>query len=347
MRVKSIGRSIAYASLLVCLLAAPAWAENVVGPYATRYGAYLCDPGSGWPETGASGCCSAAGTKPSWDCRDNTTGNPHAAVSEATDRRNILLVVSDDQDYCLYGFMAGVCSKRLSNGTLKTCTDESDCLPDHGSCVGSRDLRSCSGNAGMSCATDVDCGGSGNCTGTPPTDAPLRLNELTCRNRQPRRPHRTDSYCTATDGDPKLDRRRLRFDRANAPCSATPRPARPAMSTPRLDAIAKQAAVFPRAYVAGTQCKNSRRTMLHGRYPRHMQYLWENTGRGRAECRRKAAGNNPLGCLIVQDPDSACPLSAPDNICETQHAMGYWLNSARPSCSGGAAQCNLPDVDRG
>jgi hypothetical protein len=118
------------------------------------------------------------------------------------------------------------------------------------------------------------------------------------------------------------------------------------MFTPRIDAIAKQAAVFPRAYVAGTQCKNSRRTMLHGRYPRHLQYLFEGEGKGKTECPRKTKADTPRGCFPETEADATDCTGTGGTTCGTQHLIAYWLDSTRP-CNTASGGCNLPATGDG
>jgi hypothetical protein len=305
---------------------------------------YLCTPTHTWPA--APGCCEDA-----FDTECTASGG-HPDV---TDRRNILLVVSDDQDYCLYGFMAGVCSKQDGNGEYVSCLSEDACDPDAepvggpgGRCVGSRDLGTCDGDGSTSCYVDCDCGcDPGDCNlGVPPSGSaapPLRLNDLTCRNRQPKRRKRNLQWCDPNDDyEKKLDRKRLQFSREGAPCrrgnDEMPIDAHPVLFTPHLDTLAASGAVFPRAYVAGTICKNSRRAMLHGRYLRHLQWLWENQGKGSYECERDDVAAERKGCRTEKEQGNCT------DSCEPAHTMAWWLNSDRVSTP---STVSLPASDDG
>jgi hypothetical protein len=131
--------------LALCVTAPAARGQEIAGPYS--YG-YLCDPGATWPNPSDS-CCTAGAP---FTC-------PTGGVSAATDRRNILLVISDDQDYCLYGFMAGQCSKDPG----RSCTDELDCV---GLCVNDAanpNQKTCSTDPTASCTADSQCTSYGSC----------------------------------------------------------------------------------------------------------------------------------------------------------------------------------------
>lgn len=204
-------------------------------------------------------CCEAFAASGGYSCAGN--GSPSLATP------NILLVVADDQTYCEYGFMAGVCDA----GPLE----------------------------GRDCRSDVDCWngvGGGACvarrSGTSP-DAPLRLAELSCRYRQP--PGRTRNRLgpSAVAGVGKLpcregdqpdaaasqggDNRSFPYQISNFPCAAThpagQPPRFPVPLTPHLDRLATQGAVFTRAYVGGNACKSSRSVMVFGKAHRHMEEL--------------------------------------------------------------------------
>lgn len=310
----------------VAVTAVVATAAGAVDPYTStaRYGAYLCQaPPNGF--TVPENCCTA-NPPPNFSCN---AGN-------ATSHRNILLVVADDHDCCLYGFMAGLCSK----DTTVSCTSEADCdAVAKGRCVGSADLHACSGNTLQTCFNDWDCSASGwgTCTASIPAsvvaDIPLRLNDLACRNRQAQRKPGGSTFC-GTGDRPDLDLEPdLTFDRGEAPCSGTPTGL--GLRTPHLDALARQAAVFPRAYVAGTTCKNSRRTMLHGRYMRHLQWLFKD-GKGTLECSRKGLSDYepglrkplPKGCKNRGVKDT-CGQDDSDNnsdrTCQDTHSVAWWL----------------------
>lgn len=341
----------------LCLSGAARDSEAGYGD-AQRY-PYLCNPStsthdagepSQWPGTD---CCtkSFGPTGANWSCSN---------VGAATNWRNIVLLIGDDQAYCQFGFMAGVCSKPLDGkwvsctseldcrrscvahglggnrvcattvtGTPQTCTSDAGCAsaPDLGSCVGTADLGTCSGSV-QSCAHHSECPSGQTCNkAAPPAPpafpkVPLRLNEHACRNRQPQRRETDEPYC----GTSTLDKKHLLFDRARAPCDNTPIEARPPLVTPHLDELAAEGVVFPRAYVPGIRCKNSRRGMMHGRYQRHLQYLFENTGQGQHECTRSASNlaNLGRGCS-PGDGSSEC--TGVD--CDDAYALGRWAKEAR------------------
>lgn len=358
---------------LVAVFAVRAGAQ--VTPYEQRYGddpnatpprqGYLCSPGAGqWP---GDDCCAQTfdgSPQESWNCAN--------ATSQATKWRNIVLLVTDDQAYCQYGFMQGVCSKPhgsewisctseqdcrpacvvhglannkvcstflLTGGTppgSSQCTDDTACVslsqsnptqhPDLGSCVASSDLGTCSD--GSSCAHNQECT-TGTCNKaarpTSPSAPPFRLNDLGCRNRQPKKLDNAHDYCPGSDA---LDGKNLLFDRAQAPCAGTPIEARPALITPHLDELAAEGVVFPRAYLAGIRCKNSRRAMMHGRYQRHVQYLFEDNGQGQKECPRGASNvsNRGRGCEGGDaNGDAECGTSQ----CGTAYALGRWAEDAQ------------------
>jgi len=334
-----------------------------VAPYGgpLRY-PYLCNPAlsthapgeaAAWP---GSDCCVKTfgpGTGPNWSCAD---------TDAATDWHNILLLVTDDQAYCQYGFMAGVCSRPRDLGGGQTewvsCTAELDCRqacvahngaracatdltracmvdadcttppdapPDLGSCVATADLGTCTGS-GASCAHTGECPSPQTCDkAAPPTnpDPPLRLNERACRNRQPQRRDTDHPYCSGSI----LDKTHLQHDRANAPCTDTPIEARPGLRTPHLDALAAEGVVFPRAYAAGVRCNSSRRAMMHGRYQRHLQYFFEGSGPGERECHRGGSdlANRGRGCDVT-DGSTECE---PTGECEQAYTIGRWGKEAQ------------------
>jgi len=322
------------AAMLVgaCLMAQDAMAASLAG---AEYGGtarypYLCSHAGAWPP---DNCCSAFDGVCDEDVVENVP----------TDRRNILLVVADDHDYCLFGFMAGLCS----NDPDKDCHAETDCGTE-GRCVSSRDFGACSATTATVCYDDEDCPSEETCNHASPSGLRLRLNDLTCRNRQPKRPRKNDfEWCDASDEyEQKLDRKQLWFSREGAPCRAgtngpTPPDAYPVAFTPHLDALAGSGAVFPRAYVAGTICKNSRRAMVHGRHLRHLQWLWQNDGTDKEECRRAEVVDARLGCRKLGET-SNCGVT---DGCEPAHTIAWWLESDRAISPVEPDDLNLPDGD--
>jgi len=166
----------------------------------------------------------------------------------AAGRMNVVVVVADDQGYCQYSFMAGACDG------------------------GSRD--------GETCRSDIDCP-SGACTSRDAGDGPLRLNDYTCRYRQPPS-FRAGTACAGNPdrtGDRATTRSSWPFHPSNFPCSATPPagsaegPEEPAPLTPHLDRLAGDGLVFTRAHTGGNACKPSRATLLYGKHQRHLKEL--------------------------------------------------------------------------
>ena len=133
-------------------------------------------------------CTLAAGAQPENCCAsesatDCTPADPEEDEPEPTDRRNILLIISDDQGYCQYGFMAGVCSK----GASANCWGDHECQPPHtmadlGHCVSTVEKGLCADGQTV-CAVDGDCS-AGTCNLT--AELRLRLADPACRNRQPK-----------------------------------------------------------------------------------------------------------------------------------------------------------------
>ena len=160
---------------------------------------YLCDdqylePG-GWPG----------------DCCQNTTPNPcDGPAPAATSQPNIVLLVSDDQAYCQYGFMAGLCSENAD----KDCWNEQDCISiGAGRCVSSVGKGLCPGGLRV-CQLNADCPGNGTCN-FEDANRKLRLADPACRNRQPK----SDAECT---GDASgFQHKNFFFSRGDVPCAGT------------------------------------------------------------------------------------------------------------------------------
>jgi arylsulfatase A-like enzyme len=111
----------------------------------------------------------------------------------------------------------------------------------------------------------------------PPEPGKFRLDELTCRNRY-----------GATGRRPNGQ---FPYDRSKNE-TGTPR-----VITPALDDLAEHGAVFTRTHVAGVACIPSRRTLMLGRYQRHVQALIAYSD-GSHECQIA-----PHGCIS----DADCP----------------------------------------
>jgi len=172
----------------------------------------------------------------------------HVSPAIAAGRMNVVVVVADDQGYCQYSFMAGACDG------------------------GARD--------GETCRSDIDCP-SGACVSRAAADGPLRLNDYTCRYRQPPSLRRSTACVGNPDrtGENGTSRSSWPFHPSNFPCSNTPGagspdgPAEPAPLTPHLDRLAGQGLVFTRAHLGGNACKPSRATLLYGKHQRHLKEL--------------------------------------------------------------------------
>jgi hypothetical protein len=322
MQAKRIGRPTALSILAgIILLAQPniASASADVDPYAgsasSRY-PELCDLST---NSAVDGCCADSSRSPLFDAVS------HANLCQTTDgatvRPNILLIVSDDQAYCYYGFMAGVCE----SDTSKSCTSQEDCEPAGGRCVSSEDF--------------------------PTPLGTLRLNELACRNRQPGRRKKSEaSVCGSMAGGerkddaPQKDAGAFPFSREKFPCrtasAVTPAARRPVLRTPNIDKIASEAAVFPRAHVVGAMCKPSRRTLLHGKHQRHLQYLFPPPApagadwhpNGKYECRRRAMGDQRRSCLSTIQQCNA-PFGESSGVCEQGHTIAFWLKNGHDTRS--------------
>jgi arylsulfatase A-like enzyme len=229
---------------------------------------------------------------PTVDCCDAvamycpTSGNDlNRYVSPAIwqGRKNIVLFIADDHAYCHYGFMAGECDD------------------------GARVNQVCRSNVDCPMVADQPSAGTANCLAKAASGTQkLRLNEPTCRNRQP--PSKDSGAC-AGNVDPKGakpgDKKSFRFQRSNFPCTgtdlanATGPP--PVPLTPHLDTLASQGAVFTRAHVGGTACKSSRPVMLFGKPHRHLR-AWHPTNN---------TGYSIAYWLSERTPTSAPPSPSP------------------------------------
>jgi hypothetical protein len=184
---------------------------------------------------------------PSFACSATSDVSPAIAAG----RKNILLIVSDDHGYCHYGFMGG-------------------------SCIGGD-------RPAKDCRSDVDCPG-GSCqarTSALGTTTPLRVNEYTCRYRQP--PSRGGRTCFSNPdrtGSRDTEESSFGFNQSWYPCTGTnrssdpgidPYPEYPLAVSPHVDALASTGTVFLRAHVGGNACKSSRPTIHFGKHQRHLK----------------------------------------------------------------------------
>jgi arylsulfatase A-like enzyme len=190
---------------------------------------------------------------PTTDCCDAVAMDCPSDDSEVSQaiwqgRKNIVLFVADDHGHCHYGFMTGECVG--GDRVNQVCRSNVDC-PD-----------------GTTTANCVARAASGTQT--------LRLNEPTCRYRQP--PSKSSQACSGNVeplGARPGDRKSFRGQRSKFPCTGTDMTSSsgppPVPFTPHLDTLASQGAVFTRAHVGGTACKSSRPVMLFGKPHRHLR----------------------------------------------------------------------------
>jgi hypothetical protein len=128
---------------------------------------------------------------------------------------------------------------------------------------------------------------------TPAGEAPLRLNDVTCRYRQRPRPKKYKACKTAPDlqqqdADAAGDKVAFPFHVSGYPCqktitryyvdtsqmtTTTTLLQNPVPRTPFIDELAKGGALFTRAYVSGNACKTSRSTMTFGKHHRHNDWF--------------------------------------------------------------------------
>jgi hypothetical protein len=254
-------------------------------------------------------------------------------------RPNILLLVADDQAYCHWGFMSGHCNA----STTQRCVSNMGC-PGTELCVSD---GVCSNNSAVACTDDFDCGGMNTCNHT----AQLALNDLSCRNRQPRRQVKSsksaDSECAGTGirADTSLDSdsgdgSRFKFDRSKAPCyttqleqSTSSAQLQPALVTLEVDSLAARGAVFPRAHAGGISCKPARGVLHFGKQQRHLQWFYMHSG-VRHECYDTATSDflHPAwGCRTDADcqahvSTAVCGGAKPDATgLGMARSMAYWL----------------------
>jgi hypothetical protein len=142
----------------------------------------------------------------------------------------------DDETPCGAGDSCGSPHCERTDGLVIACSTDADCHDECGDdnlCV--RTPRACGPNS--------DCDESERCT---TSDRPLRLNDLSCRYRQP--------------GDARWE-----YDMEGP----LPTPGEQNVFTPHIDELAREGAVFSRARVNGQNCKPTRAAMLLGTFLRH------------------------------------------------------------------------------
>lgn len=176
-------------------------------------------------------------------------------------RKNVLLIVGDDNGYCHHGFMQGLCSESSKlTCPAGTCADPAE------QCVRGRCIKPCVSN--IAC-TGI-CGSSATLMADVPADErPLRLDDPACRNRQPPRPGFNPLGWCANH----LDENGHFQYRRDFPCAGTPGYEDQHVRTPHLDQLASEGAVFSRAHIPGDSCKPARVGILLGMANVHTQAL--------------------------------------------------------------------------
>lgn len=191
--------------------------------------------------------------------------NPGNQPVPLSSLNSIVVIVADDNSYCHWGFMGGLCN---DGSSLNPC--QSPGVP--GACSNG---EQCSfGRCIRPCASNVACGPNDTCVssdeyvrrrgGALSRMPPLRLNDPACRNRQVR------SKRLNNCDDHKAESSEFGFYRDQAPCPRNDPGDDPHVLTPFVDEIANRGAVFPRAHVSGNACKPGRATFLFGRHNIHL-----------------------------------------------------------------------------
>ena len=181
----------------------------------------------------------------------------------------------------------GTCLAGACTATGGPCTRDTDC--------NDRCVSSACGLTPKPCRANVDCTGSGQVCST--SSAPLRLNDLSCRNRAPAN--------TASN-------RIWNYGRTSLPTIPQAQ-----LYTPGLDAIARQGAIFPRARNGAQSCKPGRGVLFMGRNPRHRDFIGTNGGSYARQC-----NFNMSGCPTVCAVGSPCYSS---DVCDQLHVNAWWM----------------------
>jgi arylsulfatase A-like enzyme len=188
-------------------------------------------------------------------------------------RKNIVFFVSDDNGFCHHGFMQGMCSE----SSLTTCEPTGPGCSNGEWCLRKRCVKPCLSNAGcdelhapvgnppvrsgvcMSSSQFTDARGSS-------VPVPLRVTDLACRHRWPiKTPPLYD-----TSGPFPFSFERTNYPAYDPPNRQLAKDYDAHVITPHLDALASQAAVFPRAHVGGMSCKPARTILWNGIFNRHL-----------------------------------------------------------------------------
>jgi len=193
---------------------------------------------------------------------DRLTCDPDAPSSLRSPRRkNVVLIIGDDNGYCHHGFMQGMCSE----SSQLPCPDGT-CGDPAEFCTRGRCIKPCVSN--IAC-TGV-CGSSATLmANVDPDERPLRLDDPACRNRQPPRPGFNPLGWCANHDD---EQGHFEF-RRDFPCAGTPPLEDHHVRTPHLDALASEGAVFTRAHEPGDSCKPARVGILLGMQNVHARAL--------------------------------------------------------------------------
>jgi arylsulfatase A-like enzyme len=181
---------------------------------------------------------------------------------------------------------------------------------DHAFCHWGFMAGQCAGgsNPGIQCFSHKDCLGGGSCEAAT---TPLRLNETLCRNRSVGK--------TRDTGGAFFYRRSREAGKGLR------------ISTPHLDSLAEQGAVFPRGYMAGISCYPSRQVTLLGRNQLHVRHLAQ-TGKVTKECRdQDGRGCSATStCSAQQSCPSPTDCPQPGDQCRPvrtiPHVLRDWHN---------------------
>src|SRR5689334_19257353 len=178
-------------------------------------------------------CCSSVGLT----CNAPPTG--------VTTLNSVVMIVADDNSYCNWSFMGGLCTSSSLGGCQPgTCSGAEVC--SYGKCILPCDSNAaCTANDSDTCVSSEEFQRIKPELGTPP----LRLNDPSCRNRQARRGD--SNHCPLTTDGRRLENGEFKYSRDAAPCERNTAADDPHVLTPFVDEIANRAAVFPRAHVSG------------------------------------------------------------------------------------------------
>ncbi len=213
------------------------------------------------------------------------------------------------------------CARGVGTCLAGTCSVSSAPCSMHSDCPASETCERNCELSGLPCSRDMDCNDvcqNGSCTLTPEPcsrnsdcpdsqsyecasgTAPLRLNDVSCRYREP--------------GDLNWE-----YDRQ----SDLTEKGKQTVFTPRLDQLAREGAVFPRARSGGEICTTGRAAIMMGRWMRHRNGIAANGGNSVRECR-----DAPIGCSPDGGTPSECANFGVD--CDKTHSIAWWLENHVP-----------------